>query len=99
MNARRLVVTLLSLASVVCGCCFHKDLTKSARVQASGILGQGFRTTEPLDLVKDRHTRRLFLAKRKIQEGTRDVDDSHLKSGAVANRSSNAFWKASPRDQ
>ena len=85
MTARPLVVTLLSLASVVCGCCFHKDLTKSAQVQASGMLGQGFRTTDPLDLVKDTHTRRLFLAKRNFQEETR--------------HSSNAFWKASPRDQ
>lgn len=99
MKPRRLVVTLLCLANAFCGCCFHKDLTESAQVQASGMLGQGFHTTEPLDLIEDRHTRTFFLAKRDIQEGMPHVDDSHLRSEAVANRSSNAFWKASPRDQ
>jgi len=99
MDARRLIVTLLPLASAVCGCCFHKDLTKSAQVQASGTLGQGFCTTEPLDLVKDKHTRTLFLAKRDTYERTRNAGDSQSISGAVANRSSNAFWKASPRNK
>jgi hypothetical protein len=72
MHAPRLAAALPCLVSLVCGCCFHKDLTKSAQVQASGKLGQGFCTTEQLDLVKDTYTRTLFLTKRDYPASRRD---------------------------
>jgi len=63
---------LLVLWSTACGCCFHKDLTKSALATEAGLLGRRLRTTEQLELVKDTHTRRLFLAERDYPFSTRD---------------------------
>jgi len=72
MNAPRLIAVLPAVANLACGCCFHMDMTKSAQVRDSGVLGQGFRTTEQLDLIKDTHTRTLFLAKRDYPVSSRD---------------------------
>jgi hypothetical protein len=63
MNASRFIALLPVVAGLVCGCCFHKDLTKSAEAQKGGPLGQSFRTTAQLDLVRDTHTHILFLAR------------------------------------
>jgi hypothetical protein len=47
--------TLVAFTSA--GCCFHADLTKTADVQHSGILGQRLRTEQEMVLLKDKHSR------------------------------------------
>lgn len=81
MKASRSIALLPLVASLACGCCFHKDLTKSARVQTSGMLGKSFRTTEQLDLIKDTHTRILFLAKQDYPMSSRDQRVEVLAAG------------------
>lgn len=88
MNAPRSIALLIVVQALFCGCCTHKDLTKSSEVQASGILGQRFRTTEQLDLIKDKHARILFLARQTLPEGTRQVESprsgsQHVQVGVV----------------
>lgn len=81
MQALRTIALLPILASLVCGCCTHKDLTKSAQVQASGVLGRSFHTTEQLDLIKDKHTHILFLAGRDFAASSRNEQLGVLAAG------------------
>jgi hypothetical protein len=52
------------------------------QVQASGTLGQRFRTTEQLDLVKDKHARILFLARREYPASSQDQRIGAVDAGA-----------------
>jgi hypothetical protein len=62
MSVSRLFILLVVVESILfCGCCTHKDLTETAQVQGSGILGQRFRTIEQLELIKDKHTHTMLL--------------------------------------
>ena len=83
MNASRFIALLLVVAGLVSGCCFHKDLTKSAEVQKGGTLGQSFRTTAQLDLVRDTHTHTLFLAKQDYPTSSRDQRVGVVEAGTV----------------
>ena len=71
MRASRFIAILSAVASVVCGCCFHKELTESAQVKGSGTLEHSFRTTEQLHLIKDTHARILFLAEQDFPTSSR----------------------------
>src|SRR5690349_8278197 len=81
MQALRPIVLLVIVASLASGCCFHKDLTQSAQVQASGTLGQSFDTSKQLDLFKDTHTRVLFLADQDYTTSSRDERVGVLEAG------------------
>jgi hypothetical protein len=81
MNASRPIALLPIVASLVCGCCFHKDLTKSAQVQAGGILGQSFHTAVRLDVIKDTHTHILFLAEQDYPASSRHKRVGVLEAG------------------
>ena len=62
MSICRRFAFITALATVILsGCCSHTDLTHRADVQSSGILGQRFRTTQDLELIKDKHTDTLRL--------------------------------------
>ena len=65
MSVRDFVICLTASATVLCGgCCSHTDLTRTAEVQQSGILGQRHRTTQQLDLLKDKPSGTLRLVTR-----------------------------------
>jgi hypothetical protein len=63
MTIRYKPLFLAALMTVIAaGCCFHSDLTKTAAVQNSGMLGLQFHTTQPLTLLRDKQSHTLRLA-------------------------------------
>lgn len=71
------------IATMAVGCCFHSNITRTAAVQQSGVLGLRFHTTQPLVLAKREQSRVWRLVKR---EHNAEAESSHpriIETGTV----------------